>query len=108
MKIRHLILSCAIGLVSATPALAAFVEGSINLEALRAQPSVAPEPFTVTTKGNGRHEGDMFSQLAMQHQSNLAIRAVAGRSGQEIGGGDRGAITPPNESVFDTIRRTYH
>lgn len=108
MKTHRLIIACAIGIVSATPALAEFVEGSLNLEQLRAQPSVAQPASTV---GDGQYEGHMFSQLAMQHQVNAQHRStgVAGRSGDDIDMGSRGdAARSPDESIYDQIQRTYN
>lgn len=108
MKTHRLIIACAIGIVSATPALAEYVEGTINLEKLRAQPSVAQPAFTV---GDGQHEGNMFNQLALQQQVNAQHQStgVAGRSGDDVDMGSRGnAARSPDESIYDQIQRTYN
>lgn len=108
MKTHRLIIACAIGLISATPALAEFVEGTIKLEQLRAQPSVPQPAFKVS---DGQYEGNMFGQLATQQQENAQHRStgVAGRSGDDIDMGSHGkAGLSPNESIYDQIRRSYN
>lgn len=104
MKISKLALGLTITLLGAPAAFAGFVEGTANLEALRAQQS-APASETPGAVGN-RFEGSMWEGLRGQQQTSVQERAkgMAGPIVEGKGVNARGA----EESIYEAIRRDFH
>jgi hypothetical protein len=107
MKVSKLALALVITLLGTPAAFAEFVEGTVNLEALRAQQST-PQSDTMSAVGNW-FEGSMWEELRGQQQASVQERAkgMAGPAGpiaQEKAVSARGA----EESIYETIRRDFH
>lgn len=104
MKVSKLALGFVITLLGTPAAFAAYVEGTANLEALRAQPST-PQSDTMSAVGNW-FEGSMWEELRAQQQASMQARAkgMAAPTAQEYIVSARGA----EESIYETIRRDFH
>lgn len=104
MKISKLVLGFTITLLGAPAAFAAFVEGTANLETLRAQQS-APASKAVSAVGNW-FEGSMWEDLRGQQQASVQARTkgMAGPIVEGKGANARGA----EESIYEAIRRDFH
>lgn len=106
MRKSRLIVACVFGLVAAPSAFAEFVEGTINLEALRNQPSMAQTDTQMAVKGGT--EESIYSLLAAQQQELADRKGVAGRSGTEMGTWTPSASRYGEGSIYDQIRSETH